>query len=270
LISSNKYVLVYDTSGTTFSIYNAFSRVYTETLDYPITDACFGDDGSFVIVTRTADSRSVIRKYNRQFEIAVELSADHFVFDIALNQEKDQLALLSYELGDGTGQTVLSIRDSKTFKETEKIYYKGEFPIACGFLDGDRFAIMTDQRIRILDQDFSIRDISRDYSSGNITGYHLSEQGVAVSTTISSQNCIVAFDQKGNLVYDGFVSFTVFDITVYDAFVFMQTEQGVARMDPKTEKTIVLNAGHGKMLIYNANTALVCGDSKAVYLVFND
>ena len=31
-----------------------------------------------------------------------------------------------------------------------------------------------------------------------------------------------------------------------------------------------LNSGQGKMLIYSADTALVCGDSKAEYLVFEN
>ena len=60
MVSSGKYLLVYDTAGTTFSVYNSFARVYTETLDYPVTDACFLENGGFVIVTRSADSRSVV------------------------------------------------------------------------------------------------------------------------------------------------------------------------------------------------------------------
>ena len=41
--SSNKYILVYDTSGTTFSLYNSFARVFTETLEYPVTNACLAE-----------------------------------------------------------------------------------------------------------------------------------------------------------------------------------------------------------------------------------
>ena len=48
-ISSDKYVLFYDTAGNTFSIYNSFARVYTEKLDYPVKCASLADDGSFAV-----------------------------------------------------------------------------------------------------------------------------------------------------------------------------------------------------------------------------
>ena len=107
--SSQKYVLVYDTSATTFSLYNSFARVFTETLEYPVTNACLVEDGSFVIVSRTADRRSVITVYNKSFKKAAELKSDDFVFDIVANRKQNALAILSYEAGNGTGRTVLSM-----------------------------------------------------------------------------------------------------------------------------------------------------------------
>ena len=103
-ISSNRYVLIYDTSGSTFSVYNSFARVYTESLDYPVSDACIAEDGSFVVVTRSSDSRAVVLVYNKRFQKAAELRSDAFVFDVSANRGRDTLTLLSYEAGDGVGR----------------------------------------------------------------------------------------------------------------------------------------------------------------------
>ena len=272
--SSNKYILVYDTSGTTFSLYNSFARVFTETLEYPVTNAALAEDGSFVIVSSTADRRSVITVYNRSFKKASELKADYFVFDIVVSRERNTLAILSYDIGTGTGRTTLSVRDLSTLEETQVLHFDGEFPMACGFLEGHNFAILTNRHIRIFDRDMEEKNISEDYSSGNITGYSLTSEGVAVSATLSSETMVYAFDKNGQSLYDDTVDFNVSDIGVFGAYVFLQTESGVERLDPSAKKDEdrfqSLSSGDGKMLIYNQKTVLICGESKAEYLIFQD
>ncbi len=272
--SSNKYILVYDTSGTTFSLYNSFARVFTETLEYPVTNAALAEDGSFVIVSSTADRRSVITVYNRSFKKASELKADYFVFDIVVSRERNTLAILSYDIGTGTGRTTLSVRDLSTLEETQVLHFDGEFPMACGFLEDHDFAMLTNRHIRIFDRDMEEKNISEDYSSGNITGYSLTSEGVAVSATLSSETMVYAFDKNGQSLYDDTVDFNVSDIGVFGAYVFLQTESGVERLDPSAKKDEdrfqSLSSGDGKMLIYNQKTVLICGESKAEYLIFQD
>lgn len=271
IISSNRYVLVYDTSGTTFALYNSFAKIHTETLNYPVTDAALAEDGSFAIVTRSADSRSVIIVYDRDFDREIEIRADYHVFDIALDRDRNLLSVLSYDAGDGTGRTTLSVWDLDDMEEEEKfaeVRWNGEFPLSCGFLEGKRFAVLTNRHVRILDSDFAQKEISDDYFGGNITGYSLGEQGVAVAVTLSSQNQIFAFDKSGNLLYNETVSFNVSDIEVYDSCLFLQTEDGITRLDTKRKTTEHLTSGDGVMMIYNDRTAMVCGESKAEYLMF--
>lgn len=276
IISSNKYVLVYDTSGNTFSLYNTFSRVHTETLEYPVTGAHIAADGSFVIVTRTADSRAMIYLYNKSFKRVAEIRGDYFVFDVVMDSDREQLALLTYDVGQGTGCTALSVYDltkmerQKEITKVEQIEYQGEFPLACGFLENNTFALLTDHRIRILDEDYDIKETCDDYSRGNLTGYCLNKDGVAVCYTDSSKNVIIAFDKSGNLLYNDFVTYTVSDIAVYEDYVFLQTEQGVTRIHAPKGTEEHLPSGQGKLLIYNAETALVCGESKAEYLIFKN
>ena len=234
--SSNKYILVYDTSGTTFSLYNSFARVFTETLESPITNAALAEDGSFVIVSSTADRRSVITVYNRSFKKAAELKADYYVFDIVVSQEQNTLAILSYDVGNGTGRATLSLRDLSTLEETKALHFDGEFPLACGFLENQGFTVMTNRHIRIFDRAMEEKAISEDYSSGNITGYSLSANGIAVSATVDSRTMIYAFDRYGTLLYDESVDFNVSDVGVYDDYVFLQTENGVIRLYPKAKR----------------------------------
>lgn len=269
-ISSDQYLLIYDTSGTTFSIYNSFARVYNKTLDYPITDACLGSDGSFAIVTRSADSRSVIRTYDKRFKELREINADYYVFDIQINAKENLLSFLYYDAGNGTGRTVLSVRAFDTLEQIDSVAFEGEFPLGCGYLENNRFAVVTDRCIRILDDVLETVELSDDYWNGTITGFSIDEEGVAVCATEASKNYVFAFDKSGSLLYNDTVDAAVSDIAVCGGYLFLQTEGGITRLDPSTEIREELPTGYGKMLIYNENTALVCGESKAEYLIFKN
>lgn len=270
MIGSDRYLLIYDTSGKNFSLYNSFARIHTETLDYPIYDACFGEDGSFAVVTRTADSSAAIYVYDKSFKFAGGITNDLYVFDLDMSKTRNLLSFLSYDLGNGIGRTVLSVRNLKTLSETKSLSFEGEFPLGCTFLENNLIAVVTDRYVRIFDKNFEQKAISRDYSSETIAAYNFSDRGISVVTKNSLQNYVLAFDKSGNLLYNDSVRFHALDVCVYDSFVFLQTEQGVTRISAKTNAQESLPCGQGKMMIYNQNTSIVCGESKAEYLIFRN
>ena len=274
--SSDKYVLVYDTSGNTFSIYNSFARVYTETLDHPVKCASLADDGSFAIVTRSPGGYWTTRIYTKSFKLKATIPSNEYIFSISMDSSREKLAILTYDTGDGTGETVLKVYDLSGMKDSKgneielenETVYRGEFPIKCGFLANNTTAVITDRYVRLLDGEYSEKDRSPSYSSGNITGYFLDSEGVAVSFMQDSVSKLIAYDGSGDLLYEDRVSSNVSDVSVCGSQIFMQTEQGVIKLDPKTAKQQLLTSGQGKMLVYDKNTVLVCGESKAEYLVF--
>lgn len=271
MVSSGKYVLVYDAAGKTFSLYNSFAKVYTETLDYPITDAVLGEDGSFAIVTRSADRRTVVIVYDRDFDRRAEIRADYHTFDIALDSDRELLSLLSYEAGDGTGRTVLSVWDLNDMREEKKKseqHWDGEFPLGCGFL-GNSFGVLTDRHIRIFDRNFAQTSLSEDYFGANVTAFCFDEYGAAIALSQASKVRVLAYDASGDLLYNDAVALNVLDVRVYEKYLFCQTEEGVSRLNVKRSRWEHLPCGDGVMLIYNGQTALVCGESKAEYLIFD-
>ncbi len=266
-VCSGKYVLVYDTSGKTFSVYNSFARIYTETLDYPVTNACFAENGSFAVVTREADSKSVVYLYSKNFKKLAKYRLDSYMFDIAIDSDRKLMTFLYYDIGNGIGNTHLSVRDLSTLEEVDRLDIPGEFPLQCSFLEKGAFSVITDSSVRIYDSDFEETE-GVQYAGGTLSGFYASEEGIAVSVLSSSKNMIIAFDKYGKMLYNDNVGFRVADIGIYDNTLFLQTERGVTCLDPKTEHYEELTSGDGKMLIYNAKTVMVCGESKAEYLVF--
>ena len=266
VVSSDKYFLVYDTAGTTFAIYNSFSRVFSETLDYPITDACFASDGTFAITTRDLEHRSIVHIYDSKFQLKHSVFSPKYAFDIAMNSDHGKLAI-TYLDPSGSGNTIVNMHSFTDMSNPEQIVIDGEFPYASGFLANGYFSVITKSGIHIYDRNYEELD-SSSYANANISGFFISEHGAAVSYTENSKNYVVAFDGNGNCVFDEGSDTLVNDIGIYDGYLFLRTDLGVTRIDYRASKHASLNSGQGKMLIYDANTVLICGESKAEYIVF--
>lgn len=267
--SSGKYFVVYDTAGTTFAVYNSFSRLYTQTLSYPVTSACFADNGYMAIVTRDLSHRSLVHVYNKTFKELYTVPSDMYAFDVSMNSTADRLAISYYNIGDGSGRTEIRMLSLVQHEDVGLIQIDGEFLLECGFISENIFAAVTDRSIRIYDKEFEELEAYTFYN-GTVSGYDVNEYGAAVSYTLNSENVSIVFDKNGNLLYNESTNDNIKDITVHSDCVFMRTDEGVIRISKAERDEQFLQSGQGKMLIYSADTVLVCGDSKAEYLVFED
>ena len=269
--ASNKYVLVYDTAGNTFSVYNSLARVFTKTLDHPITDAHIDDDGGFAVVTRGDSTQSSrIYVYNNNFKAYAMIPMNKYAFDVKISKDLDRIVCVYYGSGSGIGQTTISARKySDPVNETARVDISGEFPLAFGFLKNGKSALITDSSVRIYNSSFEEIDVYQ-YSNVSITGFSLDTMGGAVSYIDESKNIVIAFSDEGKLIYNDNVYRNATDIGVCGKYIFIRTESGVVRLDSKTSKEDELRSDQGKMLVYDENTVLVCGASKAEYLVFED
>ena len=267
--SSGKYFIIYDTAGNTFSVYNSFSRIFTQTLAYPITGACFADNGYMAVITRDISHKSMVNVYNKNFKILYTVPSDKYAYDVDMSSKADRLAVSYYGIGDGSGTSEIRILSLSTAQDLESITIAGEFLLKCGFISDSVFAVITNKSIRIYDKNFEEIESVQYYNSA-ISGYSINEHGAAVSYTYNSTNVAVVFDSSGKLLYNESFDSNIKDIDIFDGYIFIRTDDGVLRVNGKNASQEFLSSGQGRLLIYNANTALVCGDSKAEYLVFSE
>ena len=270
IVSCDKYVLVYDSAGSAFSIYNSFSKVYNERLQSPITDACFSSDGSFAVATKDNDGKSVIYLYGKNIKRRGDISDSKYIFDMALENDGDRFCTVSYQAGNGRGVSTVSIYDigsSSTAKKLDTIEIDGEFPIGCSFLDNGRIALLTNLSVRIYNKSYEEVEKYTFYGS-SIKAFSVDEGGVSAIVGSPTQKRIIAFDSKGEMVYDYPVVENISAITLYGDHIFMRTAKGVTRVNVKDQSSEFLASESGEMLIYSEDTAMVCGDARAQYLVF--
>ena len=267
IVCSDKYVLVYDSSGKSFSVYNSFSRIFSDTLEYPITDACFASNGRFAIVTRDADSKAVVYIYGKNFKQLKKYGYDEYAFDVALSSERNLLMMLFYGDGEGIGRTELALCRSDDLSEVGTLFFDGEFPIEAFFIEKKRIALITDRAVRILDEKMTEIE-SVEYFDSEIVDFCATDDGFAVSTLKNAKNQLIVFDKNGKLVYNSYIKYNTMQIGLSKGFAFVNTGDGVARISLKNGKDEFLPSDNGRLLVYSETTALICGEARAEYLVF--
>jgi len=268
--SSDKYFVIYDISGTTFAVYNSFARIYKEDLEYPVTGACFAKNGNLAVMTRDIDHKSVVHVYNDNFKRLFTVpSSSEYAFDVAMDSDADRIAITYWGIGNGTGRITVDVYDLSG-KEVSNIIIDGEYVLSTGFISESVFSVVTDRAVHLYDKNFDELDDYYSYGGGTVTGYEVNEHGVAVAYTSNSRNTAIVFDKSGNLVYNENIDNNIKDIDLFDEFVFFRTDAGVMRVNISSFEEELLTSGQGEMLIYSSDTALICGDSKAEYLVFGE
>ncbi len=267
--TSDKYFAVYDTAGTTFSVYNSFARVYTESFEYPIGGVAFAENGYMAVMTRSMEKKSLVHVYNKNLKKKYTVPSDSYAFNVAMDSRNEKLAICYYDIGDGSGRTQIDIRGLIDTEIKTTIEINGEFPLEIGFLDNEKFAVITDRSVRIYDKYFEESD-AYEYDNGIISAFCVNKQGVALSYSLNSKNYAIVFDKKGILLYNESINDNIKGIGVFNEFVFLRTDLGVTRIDTTNLSDESIASEQGKMLIYNENTVLVCGDTKAEYLKFEN
>ena len=280
-VCSDKYVLVYDMSGNSFALYNSFSKVYTESFDYPITDAAISDSGAFAVLTRSSDYKSVINVYNKSFKLIGRYSKNLYALDLSIDEKGERMAVLFYDVGDGRGRTTLRVYDisnrasDKRDPDEDRILCEREiecaFPISCSFNSGGGLSVITDSSILLLDGNLDPGD-SIGYNA-EVSAVYTGENGAAValgSGALNDRNRIIAFDGNGKLLYDETVRSSVREISVLDKYVFIKSDTGAMRLNTQNGDEERYDCQSGRMLVYDSSTAIICAESKAIYIKFKD
>ncbi|NLK39525.1 MAG: hypothetical protein GX303_04665 [Clostridiales bacterium] len=262
LVSSDKYLLVYDFGGYQFAVYNLLTELYRQSLDYPISGAVMADDGTFAVLTQTLEHRSAVFLYNNKFDLIGKYLKDKYVIDLALKRDGRELLLLSF-YADG-GDYVTEISGYTPFEPAEKykVEYRGEFPLKAGYFGDSGFCAVGDSALRFFDNEG--QNVSTyDYGSMSLISADIGESGVVAifnKNIVGGENSAVIFDTKGNIRYNNIIGDNCVDLKFWGDYVYMLTDTEVIRISSAdgTVSTTKVESGAQRLLVYDEKTFLLC------------
>lgn len=200
LVSSEKYMLVYDRSGSSLSVYNAFSHLKSFEYKGTVVAAATSDNGNVAVaVVGENEYYSTVYVYNASFELMNTISKYKYVTSLALSDDGEMLAVGSV-FADTVGEVrseILYLEVGKK-KELAKTELENEAIWQLSFFENDGFVVMTDRAAIFCDEDGD-RIKRVDYLQTPSATY-LGKEGILllVSDADSRYQSVYLYDEDGD------------------------------------------------------------------------
>ena len=201
--ASDKYCLSFGRGEKSFSVYNAFVQVHTETTDFPVYDAAVGDNGNFAIVTRSRDYKSEVVLYDGNMEKLANYHLGGYVTGISMNPSGDRLGVVSAEYEKGIWVTKVTVIRIGNRISQSSATVTGALGSTCGFVSEDRFAVVFTDRIMVVNSDATVTG-EKHFESATPTLAAIGRGSVAILTEEQSdltRSTLTVYDRNAKESY---------------------------------------------------------------------
>ena len=231
--AGKKYFLVYDLSGYSFSVYNSFSCIYSETLDYPISYAYVNDDGRAVVVTRSEDYRCCVLVYNKKYELAYTWKTnDKYVFDVVLNND-GSFVFLCAGVDDGLFSRIDIIGNIKNEEVTVSDPKYGVTALDMNYFEnGNRVVFCTDSAVFENGSGESLVNCSYGADTCVLT-YSNGTHALTVldSVALGRENVLTVYTDKGQTLISSDVPTHPKSAYIYGEYAYVLYTDSIIRID---------------------------------------
>ena len=275
LVSSEKYMLLYDRSGSSLSVYNAFSHLKSFEYNGTVVAAATANDGTVAVAISGEDEYySTVYVYNSSFEVLNKISKYKYVTSLALSEDGDLLAIGSvYADGAGEIKSELLYLEVGKKKEEAKIELENEAIWQVSFFENDGFAVLTDSSVIFFDDDGD--RIKRVAYSTEPNGAYLGKEGVLilVSKADSRYQTVYLYDEDGDCELKGYaIDGTCQSVTEDNKYYYLAVGQEVLTFekdgDSPVKKALPSEAGQlvtdGERVYYATSSYANVLDKKAI------
>lgn len=268
--TSEKYVLIYDTLGGAFGIYDAFGPRYTEKDGARIIDGAVSDNGSCVIARKGSEYNSEISVYTPNFELLNLIKKNNRVASIDMKPDGSEIMVLSYYVyPDGNVESELMLLEVRSDAPRKLITLNEGMPLECRYLDSGRILLLFDDMISLLDKDGNeITSMSIDVSS--MFSYTLSEKGELLYLTSSYSNTedftldLLRLEENGVKKYQYKISGRPDTLNTHGNSAYIITKKKVLRLDTDGLKNAAAVSGNKKIygvVVINGKEYVAYADS---------
>jgi WD40 repeat protein len=283
LHTSDKYFLVYDQGETSrsYSIFNSFAELKTETLPYPITGADLADNGTYAIVTRDETYRGIVRVYDGNFRNLFDVKKDKYILSVDLSDDGKTLAIASvYDKGGNFVTELTTVRVDD--KETDiTVTEEGLMPLKVQFMDGGTIGVLYTDRA-ILYRDDGTVIATHSYSAVTSVCAAISDSYLIVAyntDVIGNDKTVEIVDADGKNLYCGQLSGELLRIAHADeriCFLFEDhavmvdlAEGTTKRIDIEPNAIDVVFAGDSPLICYSGNAISLDFDKNGIEIKNN-
>ena len=269
IATSKKYAIVYDLGGNKYSVYNSFSRVGGEKLEYPISSVAVSDNGWFAIVSKDAQHSSVVYLYDDDLQLRnTYYFANARVFCVDINDNGSRIAVFKTVTSMDKFSTSVMVCESGKDKSSFDVQISQGMVYGAGFLENGKIqAVCTDGYCLIDGADGKILK-SYGFDGELASRVSLSDDGCAVVLSGVAKSSLLVFDKKGELACSTVIESGMLDMEYYSGYVFVNRGDELLKINVKngSSSSIKLNDKGNDIIVYDSKNILLCCQTKAKYI----
>lgn len=269
--AGEKYMLVFDISGSRFSVYNSFSRLYSEELDYNIANAAMSDSGAFAVVTSSREYNSVVLYYDDDFDLSARYSKSRYVTGVAVSDDGNRIAIAAVDAKNGDFVTELTFYEPGLDSELAHIELTGVFPVSVDYMEGG-FALLTLSGLYWYDIDGNfITSLNFRYKPYKYAVSDLYYIVIFPKNIVGSVNEVAVFSSDGKPLYEGVIDERITDIEVSDygyAYILTQDRAVMIDIENSSIVSVPVSSQAKRILPTGDGTVLLAYSSRAIFLDF--
>ncbi|MBO4414005.1 MAG: hypothetical protein J5830_04795 [Clostridia bacterium] len=241
LVAGSKYFLVYDSGNTSYgyTVYNSFTALSQKTMSNPITCGTICDEGSYVLVTRDENYKSIICVFDRDLRNCLEIRKDKYTVSVDLSPDGKKLYTAAlYDL-DGDYSTEITVVDIESGTEDITITVDSVVPMIVKCMNGGGFAVVYTDRIIVYGDDGIklnevlpvTQNLVRAYAANNLICLTCN------AGVVGDEKEIRVFDTRGKETIRVNESGELIKIASNDGCVLIMFQEFALKIDPSTGKT---------------------------------
>ncbi len=269
---SNQNILLYDVGGKEFSLYNSFTKIKEEKLEYSIYGADMSENGDFALITQSEKYDSVVRVYKGNGTTYNYNFSTERVFSVSLSKNGKQLAVL---LGDSEGAQMQSeirlYNVGKNDYKSAKITFSG-VPYELKILDNGSVFVVGEKGVNAFNSNLSL---TGEYlSDSEIYLYSFGEDNIAIADVSgeAGRTRVLLLNKRAKIDKEYQMDEPLINLSLLENDLFLQKLGGFEKIDTALGKSynISMVASDFKMIPIDKDTVVVCNDSYAKFIEFDN
>ena len=200
LETSSKYALLYDGGGKQYSLYNSFSKVAEETLEYPILKASIASSGEYALLTSSDEYRSVLRVFRGDGKIFDYNFASAYVTSIAISDDGTKVAACIIDARGDSMQSEIRVYNVGSAEYKSVVTGFSGMPYEIAFLEGGGICAVSSEGVNVFSSGLKL--VGEYYGENGIHSYSVSRNAVALLhfDKKMSKTKVIVFDKSTKTV----------------------------------------------------------------------
>jgi hypothetical protein len=265
MAASDKFVLVYDFSGNEYSLYNAFSRVYSEKLREKIKGGAVSENGYYALITSSEQYNTAVELYDDTFSLINRFNKNGFVIDVDIN-DRYLMIVTASESRENSFTANIQVFDIARQIELFSVSAADNFPLKCSIIS-EGFALVGNNYSVYYSVSGSMIG-KYDYPGKTPINFSINNSGTVLlfkNEGFNSYYNAVVLNESGNVDYEQSFTSTIFDVDVCGDWSFYLNENELLCTNGKDMKVISTDGvgAADRLLSFEGGKVYVCTDTSA-------